>query len=151
MRELKHFALRGTGWCWSFPTGSNEKKARAGNEKCNNNNIRSLRLFVWARLRRNQSDDINSNNNNDVPLGKQHAGKQAGKAMKAGGKRDKLSVKDRPKKMGKLCKVQGQGEKMTMMQQQQEKMKVKKKKQRQTQKNLLSLIYLASGRKGCEM
>lgn len=60
-----------------------------------------------------------------------------------------MSVKDRPKKMGKLCKVQGQGEKMTMMQQpkQQEKEKVKKKKQRQTHKNLLSLIYLASGRR----
>lgn len=63
-----------------------------------------------------------------------------------------MSVKDRPKKMGKLCKVQGQGEKMTTMQQpkqqqQQETEKVKKKKQRQTQKNLLSLIYLASGRR----
>lgn len=64
-----------------------------------------------------------------------------------------MSVKDRPKKMGKLCKVQGQGEKMTMMQQpkqpkqQQQQEKVKKKKQRQTQKNLLSLIYLASGRR----
>lgn len=78
MRELKHFALRGTGWRWSFPTGS---KARPGNEKFNNNNSSSLRLFVWARLRRNQSDDINNNNknNNDVPLGKQHTGKQAGK------------------------------------------------------------------------
>lgn len=56
-------------------------KARPGNEKFNNNNSSSLRLFVWARLRRNQSDDINNNNknNNDVPLGKQHTGKQAGK------------------------------------------------------------------------
>lgn len=92
-----------------FSNGLKRKKSRAGNEKCNNNSSRSLRLrlFVWARLRRNQSDDINSNNNNDVPLGKQHTGKEAGKARKAGGREINCQLKIDQRKWENCAKCKG--------------------------------------------